>query len=120
MLNADFIELTTEEKLRHWGIWVRCSGYSSTWFHLPELGVRKSSDQVQITDDQALFVDRGVAALKKRDPKLGKICLRFHVGGYRIVELAEMFDCHRDLASAYLRSAEAWLDGYFCSNELGA
>lgn len=115
MQNRDFIETPTLFKLEQWGIFARDGTVSRLLMRTrPDL-----KTNIEITDEQGMYVDRGACALKRRDPQLAEILIGYYVKGHRIIELEERLGMSARRVSGLLKAAEAWMDSYFFMHELG-
>ena len=115
MKAKDFNELTTQAKLMQWGKWSSLAGYHEVGYEEVDLSLR-ASVPIVITDDQATYIDRGIARLRSRGADgglLARMLISYYVGNRRQSEVAEKFSISRKLIAAYLKRGEAWMDCYF-------
>ena len=114
MRNLDFVETGTIYKLEQWGLYMRKDS------ELSNLALRRGSGEggkePDINEDQAMWVETGIAKLKKRDEFLGGLLVGYYFKNWRLVEIAEQSKVSRYTISSHLRGAEAWMDCYFMTN----
>lgn len=97
----------TKARLTDWGQWVR-SGGSMTGYSAVNL--MAPSGGCDVPDDEALMVDRAVAALKKREPDLGKALVNYYVRRWNYAVLGLELRVNREKARVMVMTGEAWVD----------
>lgn len=109
---------TTQAKLREWGRWVwtgpaivprYMSPATAMYLRNVEQSGRGKSDP-DITDDEAIAIDRAVSRLRSRDLEMGSAVYLYHAGNCGLRELARELHCDKRKATELLRAGEAWID----------
>lgn len=110
---------SAEQLLRQWGLWVRAGrqlpGLTDMQDRTASVDDEHRWESMNLTDDEALLIDRAVAQLKLHDRAMGEAVFTFHAGRVTHRTLAGMMRVSRSKAELLLRSGEAWLAGYLQS-----
>ena len=108
------IELkTTEWLLINWGKWAKDNnglGYPSIE---PYERMRASqSAGPQITDDEAMVIDRAVAELIAAKPREGDALARYYLYRPTYRELGRQLRKHHAVVAQWVDSGRSWVDGW--------
>jgi hypothetical protein len=107
-------ERNTELLLREWGVWLRqgdrvdLSARGSLYNLIPEK--RSSFLPANISDSDALDVDRAIAQLRKKRPLLARVLWLEFACGYSSRKLAGLMGCSREAASNMSARAIGMID----------
>ena len=108
-----------EQLLNQWGLWVRAGrqlpGLADIQDRKPSIDDDSKWETMNLTDDEALFIDRAVAQLKLHDRAMGEAVFTYHAGRVTHRSLASVMRVSRQKAELLLRSGEAWISGYLQS-----
>jgi hypothetical protein len=111
--------------LQRWGSWVRIgsivSGYVSPSAALMRDNTGGVVAAAQITDDQALAVDKAIAILNSKKKEQGHaVAVYFICDCDTHAELGRRLKCSKGTAQKRLDSGVAWMDGYFTEQDKAA
>jgi hypothetical protein len=102
----------TEFLLAQWAAWSRVNsgrvrGYPTrSAFESPT-----ATDDIHITDDQALIIDAAIKKLLKRDKTIGKATVDYFFLRQNLSRLAARMNTSRRTAQCWVTSGVAWIDG---------
>jgi len=107
--------------LTEWGIWSR-EGRPALYGNSPMLSLIGSSGgrQPKITDDTGMLVDRVVARLKRREPRLHAALELVFVRSWSVRDIANELGVSRILADKLVAGAVAWVDSGLAENQRAA
>lgn len=95
----------TEGLLCQWGMWVvQGSGVASC-------SVQGTQPTPDISDDQALLIDRLVGRLGHRYPECGEVILRYYTSGMPLDSLAKKLGMGKEKVRQLWKAGVAWIDG---------
>jgi hypothetical protein len=97
----------TRNRLIQWALWVLSGGNSNGY---AQVCMVTPSGGCDVSDDDALQVDRAVAMLKQRDRQMGQALVNYYVRGWDYTMVGVEFRMSREKARNIVRMAEAWVD----------
>ncbi|MGM8226166.1 antiterminator Q family protein [Cellvibrio sp. ARAG 10.3] len=108
--------------IEQWGLWVRGSRGAdlkarSSMLEMMQLVKPSRSIYPSITDDDALRIDRAVAALGKADQQLKEIIFLRFVCDYSMQQIAARFNASRDSVTKQLGQATGFVAGVLAARD---
>lgn len=108
-------ERNTAVLLQEWGVWIRQGDRVNLGMRsaLAQLIPEKSGGLLpaNITDDDALDVDRAIAQLRKSRPIMARVLWLEYACGYSTRKIATLLSCSREDASKMCGRAYGLIDG---------